>query len=138
MIPRSGIRTLIAYAAALPLLAVSGVQLAAQDVWPPDDETPPPTQQGYPQPGYSQPGYGQPSSQAPYGQVPSGDPGNGYGQQDYGQAPGPAPAQALSPEQLEQLMAPIALYPDTLLAQILTASTYPAQVAAADQWRRSM
>ncbi len=46
--------------------------------------------------------------------------------------------QAMSTEQLEQLVAPIALYPDQLLAQILTASTYPAEVVAADQWRRSM
>ena len=48
------------------------------------------------------------------------------------------PAQALSADQLEQLLAPIALYPDALLAQILTASTYPAQVAVADQWLQQM
>jgi hypothetical protein len=40
----------------------------------------------------------------------------------------------LSPEQLEQLVAPIALYPDTLLAQVLAAATYPAQVVGADHW----
>jgi hypothetical protein len=34
---------------------------------------------------------------------------------------------SLAPEQLKQLMAPIALYPDTLVAQILAASTYPTQ-----------
>ena len=34
------------------------------------------------------------------------------------------PAQA-TPEQLQQLVAPIALYPDELVAQILAASTYP-------------
>ena len=39
-----------------------------------------------------------------------------------------------SAEDLEQLLAPIALYPDSLLAQVLAASTYPAQVAVADQW----
>ena len=49
-----------------------------------------------------------------------------------------APSQALSADQLEQLLAPIALYPDALLAQILTASTYPAQVAVADQWLQQM
>ena len=43
----------------------------------------------------------------------------------------------LSAEQIEQLVAPIALYPDTLIAQILAASTYPAQVAEADRWRHS-
>jgi Protein of unknown function (DUF3300) len=39
-----------------------------------------------------------------------------------------------SPEQLQQLVAPIALYPDSLVAQILAASTYPAQVVEADRW----
>lgn len=48
------------------------------------------------------------------------------------------PAQAIDAAQLEQLVAPIALYPDSLVAQILAASTYPAQIAAADQWVRSM
>ena len=46
--------------------------------------------------------------------------------------------QALSAGDLEQLLAPIALYPDALLAQILAASTYPAQVAVADQWLQQM
>lgn len=36
--------------------------------------------------------------------------------------------------QLQQLVAPIALYPDELVAQILTASTYPTQIVAADRW----
>jgi uncharacterized membrane protein YgcG len=39
-----------------------------------------------------------------------------------------------SPEQLQQLVAPIALYPDSLVAQILAASTFPAQVVEADRW----
>lgn len=39
-----------------------------------------------------------------------------------------------SPEQLQQLVAPIALYPDELLAQILAAATYPTQVVEADRW----
>ena len=45
---------------------------------------------------------------------------------------------ALSADDLEQLVAPIALYPDALLAQILTASTYPAQVSVASQWLLQM
>ena len=45
--------------------------------------------------------------------------------------------QALGAEQLEQLVAPIALYPDALVAQILTASTYPEQVKFANEWRQS-
>jgi Protein of unknown function (DUF3300) len=39
-----------------------------------------------------------------------------------------------SPEQLQQLVAPIALYPDSLVAQILAASTFPEQVVEADRW----
>lgn len=39
-----------------------------------------------------------------------------------------------SPEQLQQLVAPIALYPDELVAQVLAAATYPTQVVEADRW----
>jgi Protein of unknown function (DUF3300) len=39
-----------------------------------------------------------------------------------------------APQQLQQLVAPIALYPDSLAAQILAASTFPEQVVEADQW----
>jgi hypothetical protein len=39
-----------------------------------------------------------------------------------------------TPEQLQQLVAPIALYPDSLVAQILAASTYPELVVEADRW----
>jgi hypothetical protein len=35
---------------------------------------------------------------------------------------------------LQDLVSPIALYPDTLIAQILAASTYPTQVVEADRW----
>src|SRR5260370_32692189 len=38
------------------------------------------------------------------------------------------------PEQLQQLVAPIALYPDSLVSQILAASTFPEQVVEADRW----
>lgn len=40
----------------------------------------------------------------------------------------------LDPPALDQLVAPIALYPDALVAQILTASTFPQQVGDADNW----
>ena len=39
-----------------------------------------------------------------------------------------------TPDQLQQLVAPIALYPDSLVAQILAASTFPEQVVEADRW----
>lgn len=40
-----------------------------------------------------------------------------------------------SKEELTQMLAPIALYPDALVAQILMASTYPLEVVEADRWR---
>ncbi len=49
------------------------------------------------------------------------------------EAQGPAYA-PLDAAGLDQLVAPIALYPDSLVAQILTASTYPQQVSDADNW----
>ena len=39
-----------------------------------------------------------------------------------------------SPAQVQQLVAPIALYPDSLVAQVLAASTYPAEVVEAQRW----
>jgi hypothetical protein len=39
-----------------------------------------------------------------------------------------------SQEELEQLLAPIALYPDELLAQVLMASTYPLDIVRAERW----
>jgi hypothetical protein len=50
---------------------------------------------------------------------------------------GAQPAVQAAPQtaaQLQQLVAPIALYPDALVAQILAASTYPDQVVEADRW----
>ncbi len=41
-----------------------------------------------------------------------------------------------SQEQLDQIMAPIALYPDSLLSQVLMASTYPVDVAEAAKWSK--
>ena len=55
--------------------------------------------------------------------------------QSSGQPPAPAPQQ--SPQELQQLVAPIALYPDALVAQILAASTYPTQIVEAERWMRS-
>jgi hypothetical protein len=106
----------------------------------------------YNQPQYGQPQYGQPQygqqqpqyAQPAYPQQP-GDTGQAYAQPGEPDAdipdlsaPQGAPVQPLAADQIEQLVAPIALYPDNLLAQILAASTYPAQVAAADQWLQGM
>jgi len=53
--------------------------------------------------------------------------------------PPPAPAssaQLLKSEELDALLAPIALYPDTLLSLVLMASTYPLEVVQADRWAK--
>ena len=121
-------------------------------------------QQGYPQypqPAYGQQGYPQPQPYGqqpqPYGQQPYPPQQQPYGQQQaypqqqqayapqqtdpgYSQAQtqqGYGQPQPLNAQQLEQLVAPIALYPDPLVAQVLTASTYQAQVADADHWRQA-
>ena len=49
-------------------------------------------------------------------------------------APETKPATQLSPGRLGQMLAPIALYPDDLLADILMAATYPLDVAEAARW----
>ncbi|MGA9887533.1 MAG: DUF3300 domain-containing protein, partial [Candidatus Acidiferrales bacterium] len=60
--------------------------------------------------------------------------------QPQAQAPAPAAAPAqpeaanLSPDELDSLVAPIALYPDPLLAQVLAASTYPLELVQLQQW----
>jgi hypothetical protein len=45
--------------------------------------------------------------------------------------------QLLKPEELDQLVAPIALYPDNLLAQVLMASAYPLDIVQAERWLKS-
>ena len=45
--------------------------------------------------------------------------------------------QSLDNAQLDQLVAPIALYSDPLLAQVLMASTYPLEVVQADRWAKA-
>ena len=56
----------------------------------------------------------------------------------YAQAPPAEPAKAEAPkipnDQLDSLVAPIALYPDPLLAQMLAASTYPLEIIQLQQW----
>jgi uncharacterized membrane protein YgcG len=56
------------------------------------------------------------------------------------QTPAPddqAPYAKLSEDQLDRLVAPIALYPDSLVAQILAASTYPSQIVDAETWLKA-
>src|SRR5580658_9922935 len=133
---------------ALALFALLAQQsLQAQQAWPqnpqyvqsnPNYVTYP---QGQPQQQYApQP---QLAPQSPYNQPQQAyaDPGADnpqYADPQYAQQPPQQPAQPFVAAQLEQLVAPIALYPDGLVAQILTAATYPAQVIAADNWLRTL
>lgn len=61
-------------------------------------------------------------------------PPNMQGQQNPVPAQGQPQAAQLSPQQLQQLVAPIALYPDALVAQILAASAYPTQIVEAERF----
>ena len=47
------------------------------------------------------------------------------------------PRQVFAEQELDQMLAPIALYPDALLSQILMASTYPIEVVQAARWSRA-
>jgi hypothetical protein len=97
------------------------------------DQAPPPAQTA---PQYNAPNQSAPQDVAP----PPPQDQNTY--QDQAQAPPPAtgPDQrqytTLPPEQLNKLVAPIALYPDALVAQILAASGYPTQIVEADRMAR--
>jgi hypothetical protein len=74
------------------------------------------------------------SWQSVYGQ--QAEPGNAAtqpGQPEEIGNPAMQPAPKTGPE-LQALVAPIALYPDALVAQVLSASTFPDQVAAAELW----
>jgi hypothetical protein len=100
-------------------------------------------QPSYPQPSYPQSGYAQPAYPQQYGAPQYAQPQYAQPQPSY--APQPAAPQMMgaaqapmSPDDIAQLVAPVALYPDALLAQILAGATYPAQVAAADQWVHTM
>jgi hypothetical protein len=52
------------------------------------------------------------------------------------QEPGTETAVTFKQEELDQMLAPIALYPDSLLAQVFMASTYPLEVVQADRWAK--
>jgi hypothetical protein len=56
---------------------------------------------------------------------------------NYGAQPNYGPQPTYDPQDLDQLVAPYALYPDPLLAQILTASTFSYQIPDADGWARA-
>jgi hypothetical protein len=102
----------------------------------PQGQQPPP--QGYPQAQAPQGQY--PQGQYPQGQPPQGQYPPAQEQYPQGQYPPPQgaygqqPPPMVPPQQLDQMVASIALYPDGLLAQILTASTFPDQIQPAAGW----
>src|SRR5262245_24062244 len=55
----------------------------------------------------------------------------------YAPAPVQAPTRAFTQAELDQMLAPIALYPDALLSQVLMAATYPIEVVEAARWTRA-
>lgn len=103
---------------------------------PPDQQQYPPQTQQYPPPPQYPPQQGQypppqqgqyppPAQYPPQGQYPPAQ----YPPGAYGQQP-----PMMAPQQLDQLVGPIALYPDSLLAQVLTASTFSNQIPEAATW----
>ena len=106
---------------AIVLWSALGAVFAANAQGPPQYPYYPPSyyqpQQSYPQQLYY-------SQQRVYPQQPA------YSQQT-------APAAQFSAQQLTNLVAPVALYPDMLLSEILAASTYPLELVQAEQWVRA-
>jgi uncharacterized protein DUF3300 len=78
---------------------------------------------------------GVPAVLAAYALLTVGPTGGSYAQQPMPQQQ--EQQQQFSVEQINQLVAPIALYPDNLLGQVLAASTYPLEVVVAARWAQS-
>jgi hypothetical protein len=103
-----------------PGIAIPQDQDAPQDQAAPPEQAPP-VDQAAPQ---QYPEQAPPAAQAPA-------PAPQYPNQPY---PNQQQYAQLSAEQLQQLVAPIALYPDALVAQILSAAAYPTQIVEADRF----
>jgi hypothetical protein len=124
--------------AVVPVPSSTGAVYSSQPVL-----TPPEAQTEYQPATYQAPTYlpqtsyqSQPPYQSPAPAAQHEVQGTSYATQSSSapaQAPSPTPA-PLSSDQLNSLVAPIALYPDALVAQVLAAATSPDQVAYADDW----
>ncbi|VTU13825.1 Transcription initiation factor TFIID, subunit TAF12 (also component of histone acetyltransferase SAGA) [Variovorax sp. SRS16] len=75
-----------------------------------------------------------PAPAAPTASVPANAPAAAAPSAVAPAAPSPTGYTPPSADQLYEMVAPIALYPDKLVAQVLAGATYPEQVTAADQW----
>jgi Protein of unknown function (DUF3300) len=110
-VPR-GLRHPLAFLAAFSLASAAAIVAGCASTPPPGTPPPPPPQQAPPS------SRGPPPAQS---QAPS--------------APAsPSTSGQIPPDQLDSLVAPIALYPDPLLAQVLAASTYPVEIIQLQQW----
>jgi hypothetical protein len=87
-----------------------------------------------PEPSQDQPQYQQQDQQPAYQQQDQQPYQNQQQYQDPGQDPG---YENFSPEQLDNLLSPIALYPDPLLAQVFVAATFPDQIEEAARFVRA-
>lgn len=128
------------------ILAGAATLCLAQAPYPqgqyPPQQRPDQTGQYPPQPQYPNPSQHPPPQQYPNGQYPPQQYPPQQGQYPAGQYPPPqqypaygqAQPPMLVPQQLDQLVSRIALYPDGLLAQVLTASTYWDQIPDAATW----
>ena len=118
--PRGTMRTVSEALAAIVICAVASGAAFAQDMpqaTPPAEQAEPaPNPAAAPPQAAAQPAPAQPAPTQP--------------------APAEPAAQKFSVAQLDQLVSPIALYPDPLLSQILMASTYPLEVVEAARWLR--
>jgi len=110
---------------ALALSGLTGVAVLAQPALEPQAAPPPAEEANQPAPQLLLPG--QPPPPAPAAPA-AGQPAD--------QAAPPAVRQTFSQAELDEMLAPVALYPDSLLSQVLMASTYPVEVVQADRWRK--
>jgi len=106
----------IAWVLAMTIVVVVSLSVRAQTTPAPASETPTPTV---------------PETQAPAAQI--AEPAPATETLPAGK-PAPQVPPILHAEQLDQLLSPIALYPDALLAQILMAATYPLEIVKANRW----
>ena len=127
-IAAQALRRMIALAMALLLVPMGQAELFAQQAPPPQSWS----QSDAPRGDYAP---NQSGAAQPYYQPFNPASGDVNSAQDYGQQQAPPQARSQQ-QQLQQLVAPIALYPDPLVAQVLTASTYPGQIVEADNWRQ--
>ena len=74
------------------------------------------------------------STPTPQSQQPAASPQPTQTNQQTADASADQEAQKIPADQLDSLVAPIALYPDPLLSQVLVASTYPLEIIQLQQW----